>query len=186
MQRINNRGTGAGGAQTNANGLPYEILTSLDTEFTVTRNINKHIRIILFNGYNGNFVHTMQNGFKIYMRERNQINDNAVFPHGCKRPDECIIDEENKKLWVIEKKFQQTSGSVCEKIQTGIFKKIAYNRLFPEYTVYYIYCLSRWLFDNISPITIEENINNGVMMFCGDDDNYKRNIIQYIMDTRNR
>ena len=58
MQRINNRGTGAGGAQTNANGLPYEILTSLDTEFTVTRNINKHTRIVLFNGYNGNFVHT--------------------------------------------------------------------------------------------------------------------------------
>tara|TARA_X000000368_G_C22970864_1_gene685402 strand:- start:433 stop:990 length:558 start_codon:yes stop_codon:yes gene_type:complete len=185
MERINNRGTGAGGAQTNVNGLPYEIITSLDTEFTVIRNINKYTNIISFNRYNGEFVHTMQRGFKIYMIERNQINNDTEFPHGCKRPDECIIDETNRKVYILEKKFQQTSGSVCEKIQTGIFKKIAYTRLFPEYTVHYIYCLSRWLFDNISTITIEENRNNGVMMFCGDDVNYKRNIVQYIMNTRN-
>lgn len=37
--------------------------------------------------------------------------------HGCKQPDECLIDENNKILFILEKKFQNNNGSVCEKIQ---------------------------------------------------------------------
>ena len=47
--------------------------------------------------------------------------------HGCKNPDECYIDKESKNMFIIEKKFQQCSGSVCEKIQTPHFKKWQYS-----------------------------------------------------------
>ena len=47
-------------------------------------------------------------------------------------------------MFIIEKKFQQTSGSVDEKIQTGYFKKMHYEELFTHFKIYYIYCLSDW------------------------------------------
>ena len=49
---------------------------------------------------------------------------------GCKEPDECYIDNANKTMFIIEKKFQQVSGSVCEKnpkwsFQTAIQQNIS-------------------------------------------------------------
>ena len=38
---INNRGTGAGGSNTNKHGLPYEALTDLHTEYTI-KNFDKN------------------------------------------------------------------------------------------------------------------------------------------------
>ena len=39
---------------------------------------------------------------------------------------------------IIEKKFQQCSGSVCEKIQTPDFKLWQYQRIFPNYKIHYV------------------------------------------------
>lgn len=43
------------------------------------------------------------------------INKSIPIAHGCKQPDECYINEKTKTIFIIEKKFQQISGSVCEK-----------------------------------------------------------------------
>jgi len=63
------------------------------------------------------------------------IDKNIEKAHGCKNPDECYIDEENKNIFIIEKKFQQCNGSVCEKIQTPDFKIWQYKRTFPEFNI---------------------------------------------------
>ena len=39
------------------------------------------------------------------------IDANITKAHGCKNPDECYIDLENKVIFIIEKKFQQVPGS---------------------------------------------------------------------------
>ena len=78
----------------------------------------------------------------------NKTDNDICKAHGCKQPDECYIDENNKVVYIIEKKFQQTSGSVCEKLQTPDFKLWQYTRTFPQYRIVYIYCLSDWFKKN--------------------------------------
>jgi len=75
---------------------------------------------------------------------KDEIDTDINQAHGCKHPDECYIDEESKNIFIIEKKFQQIPGSVCEKIQTAQFKRWQYSRTFPNYNIIYIYCLSDW------------------------------------------
>ena len=45
---IINKGTGAGGSNTNANGLPYETMTDLSDRYTII-NVNTNIKNIRFN-----------------------------------------------------------------------------------------------------------------------------------------
>jgi hypothetical protein len=61
-------------------------------------------------------------------------------------PDEAIYVPAQKKLYIIEMKFQNVAGSVDEKLQTCDFKKKQYQKLFEEMgvTVEYIYILNDW------------------------------------------
>jgi hypothetical protein len=59
-------------------------------------------------------------------------------------PDECWIDYESSTMTVFEKKFQDTDGSVDEKIQTSDFKWRQYKKIATELgleNVYYIFIL---------------------------------------------
>ena len=110
------------------------------------------------------------------------IDTNIPKAHGCKNPDECFIDNVNKKIIIVEKKFQQVSGSVCEKIQTPHFKLWQYNRTFPEYNIIYIYCLSDWFKKNCIA-ELEYLKDNSIQVFWGDDNEYKKKIVKYILDS---
>jgi hypothetical protein len=61
-------------------------------------------------------------------------------------PDEAIYVPAQKKLFIVELKFQQVAGSVDEKLQTCDFKKKQYTRLLEplDVTVEYIYVLNDW------------------------------------------
>ena len=61
-------------------------------------------------------------------------------------PDEALYVIVNNTMYILELKFQKTSGSVDEKLQTCDFKKKQYQRLFAplNYEVEYIYILSDW------------------------------------------
>ena len=175
---IINKGTGAGGNNTNANGLPYEKLTDLKSEYEIIKN-DIYDKTIKFNNSNKIFMSSSQaNVFKCM--EKN-IDTSIISAHGCKRPDECFISEEENKIFIIEKKFQQCSGSVCEKIQTSDFKKWQYNRVFPDYEIFYIYCLSDWFKTN-TPAEIEYLKHKNVPVFWGSDTNYKTKIIDFIIN----
>lgn len=177
--KIVNKGTGAGGSNTNKNGLPYEELTDLSDKFEIISIDNKSKLIKFKNNINIDFVTGKKSDlFKIM---ENNMNNAIEKAHGCKCPDEFYIDFVRKLIFILEKKFQQTSGSVCEKIQTGYFKKMHYNKLFPDYEVVYIYCLSEWYKDNCkSEIEHLEEIN--IPVFWGNSETYKVDIINFMIN----
>ena len=176
---IINKGTNAGGCNTNINGLSYEILTNLETEFEVITN-NKYFKNITFKNNNKNkFIYTKQSNLFKCMDKF--INKNIVKGHGCKNPDECFINQRKKIIFIIEKKFQQVNGSVCEKIQTPDFKLWQYNRTFPDYKIVYIYCLSEWFKKNCKA-ELEYLEYKDIPVFWGNSNIYKTNIIKYMIN----
>jgi hypothetical protein len=61
-------------------------------------------------------------------------------------PDDSIYVIVNNTMFIIECKFQQSAGSVDEKLQTCDFKKRQYQKLLSQLNmeVEYIYLLSEW------------------------------------------
>lgn len=57
------------------------------------------------------------------------------------KPDEAFIDTINRKVYILEKKFQSTDGSTDEKLETCDFKKKQYEKLFVPlgYTVEFMF-----------------------------------------------
>jgi hypothetical protein len=176
---IKNRGTGAGGAQTNKNGLPYEELTDLNTEYRIISK-NKHYQTITFNeNPDLSFIQTKQASF--FKTMAHAVNTKIPKAHGCKHPDEAFIREIDKNIFIIEKKFQQSYGSVCEKIQTPHMKLWQYRRTFPEYTIVYIYSFSDWFKTNcVAELEYLEHMN--VPVFWGSSSSYKSDIINFIVN----
>lgn len=171
-----NRGTGAGGANTNKNGLPYEEMTDLRDKYTV---IEKRLNydIIQFNGTEKQYKSCKQS--KVFKTMDEHVDKNIMKAHGCKNPDECYIDETSKNMFIIEKKFQNVGGSVCEKIQTPDFKIWQYSRTFPTYSIVYVYCLSDWFKENCKA-ELEYLEYKKIPIFWGNDVNYKENIIEFM------
>lgn len=175
---IKNNGFGAGGSNTNKNGLPYELLTDLNTEYELISK-NKYSEIVEFKNSNKLFIKSDKSKFFKYMKKN--INTKIPKAHGCKQPDECYIDEKNKIIFILEKKFQQVGGSVCEKIQTPDFKKWQYSRTFLEYEIVYIYCLSDW-FRNNCKAELEYLEYKKIPYFWGSDKDYKIKIVNFIIN----
>jgi hypothetical protein len=177
---ISNRGTGAGGSNTNKNGLSYEDKTSLDNNLDIVSDFaKKKYKIIRFHDSDKEYIQVNQYGLIKYMKQQEKIAqiDGA---HGCKKPDECYINEDSKTIIIIEKKFQENSGSACEKIQTPDFKIWQYSQLFPEYNIKYVYCLSDWFKAKCKRELVYLKEKN-VPVFWGNDDDYKTQIIDYIL-----
>ena len=173
-----NRGTGAGGANTNRNGLPYEELTSLTEHYTILYQ-DKFSYTIKFNDHSSNtFVIPIKKTL-LFKTMGHDCNHDAKSMHGCKQPDECYIDKLRKIIFILEKKFQCTNGSVCEKIQTPEAKKWNFERKFPGYTIVYVYCLADY-FKNKCEAELEYLEYKNVPVFWGSSENYKNDIIQFI------
>ena len=65
------------------------------------------------------------------------------------QPDECFINFEHRIAFIIEKKFQNSSGSVDEKLPGCHFKKREYEKLFHPlgFEVEYLYVFNDWFHD---------------------------------------
>lgn len=132
-----------GGARTNANGLHFEQTTDLNTalENVGYRVDNGHI-------YNQNVEIGLSapkhNIYKNFL-EQKKINYKEI---NSKRwlPDEAFINYQNNTVYIIEKKFQNVSGSVDEKLPGCDFKKKEYEKLFNplNYQVEFIYVFNDW------------------------------------------
>ena len=182
--KIVNKGTGAGGANTNVNGLSYEDKTNLEPLYTVlkTEKIDKktELKTIKFPNYEISLINANKSKLYKYLKGINEKNTTLQPAAGCKEPDEAYIDNVRKTIFIIEKKFQQTEGSVDEKIQTGPFKKFHYSQQFPNYKIHYIYCLSDWFKRAEYTSVLDYLLNNDIPIFWGNDENYKNNIITYL------
>ena len=175
-ERVVTRGKGAGGKKTNVHGLGYEKLTDLTDKLETVKKI-KHGKMIKFEDSEKEFLMTRQSSFFKCM---GKYSDSKIKKaHGCKNPDECYIDPESKVIFIIEKKFQQTSGSVCEKIQTPDFKIWQYSRTFPDFKVVYVYCLSKWFQTNCEA-ELEYLEYRKIPIFWGNSETYKEEIIKFI------
>jgi hypothetical protein len=161
------------------NGINYEKYTSLKDKITIISNHNKFYQKIKFNNNDREFINASKSGLFKYMKLKSKMNEKIKHAHGCKLPDECYIDENNNRIFIIEKKFQTVNGSACEKIQTSDFKVWQYSRLFPSYDIKYIYCLSSW-FEHNCKSELEYLNKNNIKYLIGDDPDYKKDIINYL------
>lgn len=132
-----------GGANTNKNGLLFEQTTSLVNSlstfgFTVTNDE-------VFS--EGKFLGYTYNKYNFYSKFLSKKGINYE-DYNSKQwlPDDVFINELNKTVYIIEKKFQNSSGSVDEKLATFQFKIYEYKKLVEpiNYKIQYIYLLSDW------------------------------------------
>lgn len=138
--------TVGGGANTNVNGLQFERETDINDilnnlpNYTVRGNVISKNDIKIAEYYE---KHTLYNSF---LHPRG-INFTEIISKKL-LPDSAIYVErsDGKTMFIIEKKFQEASGSVDEKLQTCDFKKKQYEKLLHplDIEVEYIYLLNDW------------------------------------------
>ena len=105
--KLISKGHGAGGFRTNINGLCYETLTDLITEYLVVQEDINYKKII-FRNYNDSRDWFTSNQSKLFKFMKDYgMNSDIPKAHGCKNPDECFINQTDKRMFIIEKKFQQ-------------------------------------------------------------------------------
>lgn len=140
VRKVNTYG---GGRNTNINGLKFEQTTSLDEALVKSG--------YYIQGYeihdNIGLIGLSTPKYKLYTVFLKKMNiDYRDFNSKRWLPDECFINLRNQTAYIIEKKFQNTSGSVDEKLQGCHFKKIEYMKLFRPlgFKVEYLYVFNEW------------------------------------------
>lgn len=135
-----------GGARTNANGLRFEQMTSLDSALL---SVGYHL-------HNCNvYLNDELIGVSVPQRK---LYSHFLIPNGIDyrdfnskewRPDEAFINFTNSTAYIIEKKYQNCSGSVDEKLPSCHFKKWEYQKLFEPLgiNVEFIYVFNDWFKD---------------------------------------
>lgn len=143
-----------GGAQTNRNGLYFEQTTSLDDALTHAGYCVENHNVYRNNVQIGMSVPKK----RLYTRF---LNPRGIFyrDYNSKewQPDEAFINFENQTAYIIEKKFQNCSGSVDEKLPSCDFKKWEYVKLFTplEFDVEFVYIFNDWFLDYRYQDTLE-------------------------------
>ena len=183
-QLIINKGTGAGGANTNYYGKNFEEKTNNQqrllelgyTKNSFTKNPKKAYDYYLSKTFEDKIiVFVLQNGLKIYMKNKYNID---LF----RCPDEAyIIEYKNgrKVIKILEKKEQNVEGSVETKLWSGPSLKREYELVLgAEFEVFYGFCVSKFLknklISNEKKYTILNTIfkETNIAVLFGDDENY--------------
>ena len=183
-QLIINKGTGAGGANTNYYGKKFEDKTNnqqrlLELGYTInsfTKNPKKAYDYYLSKTFEDKIiVFVLQNGLKIYMKNKYNID---LF----RCPDEAyIIEYKNgrKVIKILEKKEQNVEGSVETKLWSGPSLKREYELVLgAEFEVFYGFYVSKFLknklISNEKKYTILNTIfkETNIAVLFGDDENY--------------
>ncbi len=136
--------TVGGGSRTNVNGLHFEQTAELRDLFVA----NKDFNVLDNDIFRGECkVATLYQKYTLY---KNLLEPNGIDYRSriSKKllPDDAILVHKSKTLFIIEKKFQNSAGSVDEKLQTCDFKKKEYTKLLQPLgiTVEYCYYLCDW------------------------------------------
>jgi len=184
---IRNRGTGAGGANTNVNGKSFEEKTQNETRLLSNGFIRKTIipdNKAKYNYYfekiidkNNSIIYLTQDGVKLYFK-------NKLKKELFRKADEVYLFRNGDKyiMKILEKKNQNGGGSVEDKLGLGgYFIKEYSNCLDENFKVEYAFCLSSYLkkqynnedgkFKVMRQIHKEENIT---VLFGEDIDYYEK------------
>ena len=188
-----NKGTGAGGTNTNINGLSFEKKTSIENKL-IENEFKKNIITNTKNGYyfeyndlniNKKIIYLTQGGFKLYFKKEFNIDSYKI-------PDEAFIIIHNNEynIKILEKKNQNVEGSVEDKLKTGLFTKKEYEKILKKIpyklNIHYAFCVSKFLqdkfqsnqikYNNMMEIMTEDNIK----LFYGDNENYFDTLFEWI------
>lgn len=182
-QKIVNKGTGAGGANTNRTGLSFEAQTNnvpyLEkkgfTKVTLGKGATSHYwqlatseKVIYF---------SKKQGFKQLMKEKFGIS----IP---REPDESYLIHDLKEqtfiLKIVEKKNQNVEGSVDEKLLAAHGIRRIYKKCFENNNVaiHYAFCLSpyfkqKFASGNLKHVLMHEIMEEwNIPLFYGKDENY--------------
>jgi hypothetical protein len=180
-----NKGTGAGGSNTNYFGKKFEEKTDNESKLLemgykinildkkIKQSSNKYYMSKLFDDKTIIFV--TQSGLKTYIKHKYNIDL-------WRYPDEAYIIEYNtgkKIIKILEKKEQNVDGSVETKLWSAIALKREYElALENKFEVHYGFCVSDFLKKKITStekkyITLNIIFNeNNISLLFGDDENY--------------
>ncbi len=180
-----NKGTGAGGANTNKNGKKFEKLTSNEPSLLKAgytkhffqgkeKNVYGYYLIKKFEDRTITFV--LQSGLKTYMENKYNI---ELF----RQPDEAYIVEYNddrKVLKILEKKTQNGPGSVDTKLLAAYLTKIEYKVMLHKenFEIEYAFCVNNYLKEKMDKeskyIVLSTILLPGidVPIFFGEDPDY--------------
>lgn len=178
---IINKGTGAGGKNTNYYGKKFEEKTNntnrlLEMGYTKNNFSKKQYDYYLTKTFKDKkIVFVLQNGLKKYMKN---IYDIDLF----RCPDEAYIIEYSngrKVIKILEKKEQNVEGSVETKLWSGPSLKREYELVLgSEFEVFYGFCINKFLknklISNKKKYTILNTIlnENNIIILFGEDENY--------------
>ena len=168
-----NRGIGAGGSNTNKNGLGFENKTDILQSIKIIKKekLTKTQYAIYTKINNKNVIILKKCGFIKYFKNKKDYNYNPK-NYKALQPDLCILDEENNCINIIEKKFQSCSGSVDEKLQTFQYKIWLLQQLCPNYEIKYYFCLCNWFKQKRYEPEMEYFRIHKIRVFWGEDENY--------------
>jgi len=192
INNTSNKGTGAGGCNTNYYGKKFEEKTNNEVNLLN----NGYIRYILqknkktiYNYYlsknveDKNIIFVLQNGLKIYMKDKYNI---ELF----RCPDEAYIIEYKtgkKIIKILEKKEQNMNGSVETKLWSGPSLKREYEIVIGNnFEVHYGFCVSEFLKKKITSTENKYVILNkildesNIIVLFGDDENYFETLDKWI------
>jgi hypothetical protein len=181
---ITNKGTGAGGANTNYYGKKFEEKTNNEQRLleigyikkSFTQKPKKAYDYYLSKTFDDKtIVFVLQNGLKTYMKIKYNID---MF----RCPDEAYIIEYTsgrKVIKILEKKEQNVEGSVETKLWSGPSLKREYELVLgAEFEVFYGFCISEFLKQKLISnekkyVTLNTIFNeNNIAVLFGDDENY--------------
>jgi hypothetical protein len=178
-----NKGTGAGGANTNVNGKSFENKTENESRLLSNGFIRKNIPdcntkygfyLIKEISSTESIIYLTQGGLKAYFFH-------YFKKEMCRSPDEAYLfrNGDTYTLKILEKKNQNTAGSVDTKLLAGKGFIDEYEFLLGEnFTVRYAFCISAYLKKDYITDSVKSkalryiNKKYGIAVLYGDDDNY--------------
>jgi hypothetical protein len=188
---IINRGTGAGGANTNINGKSFEKKTENEVRLLANGFIRKNIPdcntkygyyIVKEISPTESITYLTQGGLKAYFTHFFQ-------KEMCRSPDEAYLFKNGDKytLKILEKKNQNTPGSVDTKLLAGKGFIDEYEYLLGEnFNVQYGFCISAFLKKDYIADCVKSkalrhiNKKYGIAVLYGDDENYYETLDTWI------
>jgi hypothetical protein len=189
LPTIKNRGTNAGGKNTNLYGKKFESITS-----NYPRLIEKGFeRVEMGRGKNSYYLRSTtskgenifleQNGFKKYMKEKYDLDF-------IRNPDEAYIiqtEADKPHLIILEKKEQNVEGSVDTKLYASPALKKEYELIGGDkFHIEYIFCLSKYFKDKFIEGSKKYALLNQIFsiynIHClfGEDDNYFESLHNFL------
>jgi hypothetical protein len=133
---------GTGGALTNVTGLKFEKNTDIGQALTAAGLQVEENKV--FDDAQLVCISMPKRALYRYLKSRNVKWEDYL--SNTMEPDECLYFPDSNHFLVIEKKWQETSGSVDEKLAACDFKLERYTRLFSalEASCSMIYLLNSW------------------------------------------